>query len=66
MLQDRWTALYWAAFKGHIEVVKMLVKYGAAVDIRDKVISKLLGDKYHKATFCEFIYVNYAPIVYTA
>ena len=39
MLQDGWTALYWAAFKGHVEVIKMLVKYGAAVDIRDKVTS---------------------------
>ena len=37
MLQDGETALHWAALRGHVEVVKMLVKYGAAVDIRNKV-----------------------------
>ena len=37
MLQNGETALHLAAMKGRVEVVKMLVKYGAAVDIRDKV-----------------------------
>ena len=37
MLQEGRNALYQAANEGHIEVVKMLVKYGAAVDIRNKV-----------------------------
>ena len=37
MLQDGETALHRAALRGHVEVVKMLVKYGAAVDIRNKV-----------------------------
>ena len=37
MLQDGWTALHEAALKGHVEVIKMLIKYGAAVDIRKKV-----------------------------
>ena len=38
MLQNGDTALHSAALGGHAEVVKMLVKYGAAVDIRNKVI----------------------------
>ena len=38
MLQYGDTALHWAARGGHIEVVKMLVKYGAAVDTRNKVL----------------------------
>ena len=37
MLQDGDAALHKAALFGHVEVVKMLVKYGAAVDIRDMV-----------------------------
>ena len=37
MLQDGETALHQAALKGHVEVVKMLVKYGAAVNISNKV-----------------------------
>ena len=37
MLQSGETALHVAALKGHVEVIKMLVKYGAAVDIRNKV-----------------------------
>ena len=39
MLQDGETALYRAAMRGHAEVIKVLVDYGAAVDIRDKVAS---------------------------
>ena len=32
------TALYWAAYKDHANIVKMLVDYGAAVDLgRDRV-----------------------------
>ena len=41
MLQDGETALHLAALFGHVEVVKMLVKYGAAVDIRNKVFYSL-------------------------
>ena len=37
MLQDGETALHKATKEGHVEVVKMLVKYGAAVDTRNKV-----------------------------
>ena len=37
MLQYGETALHLAAWKGHIEEVKILMKYGAAVDVRNKV-----------------------------
>ena len=37
MLQYGDTALHKAAKGGHVEAVKMLLKYGAAVDIRNKV-----------------------------
>ena len=37
MLQNGETALHKAALKGYVEVMKMLVKCGAAVDIRNKV-----------------------------
>ena len=37
MLQDGMTALLWAALGDYVEIVKMLVKYGAGVDFRDKV-----------------------------
>ena len=36
MLQNGETALHCAALYDHIEVIKTLVKYGAAVDIRNK------------------------------
>ena len=35
-IQDSETALHQAALRGYVEVVKMLVNYGAAVDIRNK------------------------------
>ena len=44
MLQDGETALHLAAKRGEVEAVKVLVKYGAAVDARNKVytVSALL------------------------
>ena len=36
-VQDGQTALWWAAKKGYANIVKMLVDYGAALDIRDVV-----------------------------
>ena len=44
MLQDGETALHKAALIGHVEEVKMLIDYGAAVDIRDKVYFTFAGD----------------------
>ena len=35
-IQDGETALHRAAVRGYVEVVKLLVDYGAAVDIRNK------------------------------
>ena len=35
-IQDGETALHQAALGGRVEVVKMLVNYGAAVDVRNK------------------------------
>ena len=37
MLQDGETALHWAAKEDCVDVVKTLVQYDAAVDIRNKV-----------------------------
>ena len=37
MLQDGYTALHRAAVEGEKEVINLLVKHGAAVDIRNKV-----------------------------
>ena len=37
MLQHGKTALYLAAWEGRVEVVKVLLKHDAAVDIRTKV-----------------------------
>ena len=36
-IQTGWTALFTASFKGHTAVVKLLLKNGADVSIRDKV-----------------------------
>ena len=38
MLQDGQTALFHAAYWGGAAAVKMLVDYGATVDIQDKVV----------------------------
>ena len=37
MLQYGWTALHKAALRGDVEVVQLLMKYGAEVDIGDMV-----------------------------
>ena len=43
MLQDGLTALYVAAWAGEVEVINLLVKHGAAVDIRGgKVLNFIL------------------------
>ena len=42
MLQDGLTALHAAAANGEVEIIKLLVKHGAAVDIRDKVLNFIL------------------------
>ena len=42
MLQDGDTALHLAACKNRVEVVKLLVKHGATLDVRDKVIKLML------------------------
>jgi ankyrin repeat protein len=39
MLQDGHTALHHAAAEGHPQVINLLVKHGAAVDIGGKVVS---------------------------
>ena len=43
MLQNGDTALHNAARNGHVEVVEILVKYGAAVDIRNEVFTAESG-----------------------
>ena len=39
MLQNGETALHLAVARGKVEVIDLLVKHGAAVDTRDKVVS---------------------------
>ena len=39
MLQDGDTALHRAALRDKVEVIDLLVKHGAAVDIRNQVVS---------------------------
>ena len=41
MLQNGDTALHRAAARGHPKVINLLMKHGAAVDIRNKVASQL-------------------------
>ena len=42
LLQYGQTALFLPAREGHADIVKLLVNYGAAVDIRDKVGNNLV------------------------
>ena len=46
MLQDGETALFRAALRGRVKIVKMLVDYGAAVDVRDKVTVVIIEHDY--------------------
>lgn len=39
LMQDDQTALHYAAFYGHLEVVQLLVEHGVPLDIPDKVRS---------------------------
>ena len=36
-VQSGETALYWAAWRGDVDIVQILINFHAAVDIRDKV-----------------------------
>lgn len=33
--QDKWTALHYASFNGHLEAIQTLIDHGANVDARD-------------------------------
>ena len=37
LLQDGWTALHWACFNGHIEVVKLLMSNNGDISATIKV-----------------------------
>ena len=37
IIQDGWTVLARAAYKGHEQVVEVLLKAGAKLDVQDKV-----------------------------
>ena len=43
VLQDGWTALYWASGNGRLSVVKTLLKHGASVDVQTNVSTCLEG-----------------------
>ena len=55
MLQDGDTALHYAALYDRIEVIKTLMKYGAAVDIRNKayigIIMHIIDQNIYIVTF---------------
>ena len=38
-MQDKWTALMWAALNGQQDTVKLLLDHDAQVDMQDKVMS---------------------------
>ena len=42
-LQDGWTALMWASYKGHLDCVKNLLDKGAEVNMQNKVSAVLVG-----------------------
>ena len=46
------TALCYAAVKGHSEIVKMLLVAGAATDIRDKVWHTSLNSDHDIHSYC--------------
>ena len=41
LLQDGWTPLLFACSGGHKEVVEILIKHGAELDMKNKVLSLL-------------------------
>ena len=41
-LQDGWSALMWAGYKGHTAVVQILLDKGASIDLQNKVGQKLM------------------------
>ena len=41
LLQEGWTALSLASWRGHTKVVDILVQAGALINIQDKVMSRL-------------------------
>ena len=45
MLQDGQTALFSAAYYGEAAAVKVLVDYGATVDIQNKVVYQLIKSR---------------------
>ena len=41
--KDGQTALHWAAMKGHVEILQMLLHHGGKVNCRDKVRASGIG-----------------------
>jgi hypothetical protein len=53
-VQSGQTALYWAAYRGDVNIVQMLVDHGAAVDLgRDEVTSH----DYHLWVYIVWVHV---------
>ena len=38
-------AIHWAAYMGHVEVVKILMDHGAELNCRDKMVNKCILEK---------------------
>ncbi len=59
--QDSETALFWAAYRGYVDIVQALIDYGATVDLgRDKVVTIILN--LNTLSHYYSIYVNYIQI----
>ena len=54
---DEWTALMWASYNGHKEVVQLLLDHGAGIDIKSNVSIIYTID-------CMYIYVWFYVYLY--
>jgi len=53
VLQDGWTALHWAAYKGHVAVLKCLLEAGA-----DTTIKKNVTIPVYCPMWCEIVFTT--------
>jgi ankyrin repeat protein len=56
--QDGWTALHWAAVKGHAEIVELLIKKGADLTIKKKVSALSTRLEYFRPFLDDFLFTH--------